>query len=355
MAIAAIAGLFYLVFLMAPFVGAHAHVGGSGLMRAVRFRRYGGPDVLRIEDVETPTPTETQVLVRVHATTVSTAEMAMRKGEPFFARVISGLRKPRKPTTPGSELAGEVTATGPDVTRFAVGDRVVGSTGASLGANAEYVLFEQDGALAHLPDSVSYEEAAVVCDGGLTALPFLRDAGHITAGERVLVNGASGGVGSVAVPLAKHLGAHVTGVCSAGSLDLVRSLGADEVIDYRTTEFTAMDDNYDIVFDVVGNSSFGRCRDVLKPGGRYLRTVPSLGVLARMLWTSRIGSRRAVLMFAGLRKPADKAKDLAFLMDLLQSGAIRPVVGKRFGFEESVDAHRFVEGGAKQGSVVLTI
>lgn len=324
-------------------------------MRAVRFRRYGGPEVLGIEDVDTPTPVGSQLLVRVHATTVSTAEMAMRKGQPFFARFVSGLRKPRKPTTPGSELAGEVSATGPDVTRFAKGDRVVGSTGASLGANAEYALLEQDGALAAIPDGVGYEDAVVVCEGGLTALPFLRDAGRIKAGERVLINGASGGVGSAAVQLAKHFGAHMTGVCGAGSADLVRSLGADEVIDYRTTDFTASGQTYDIVFDVVGNSSFGRCRDSLDPGGRYLRTVPSLGVLSQMVWTSRIGSKRAVLMLTGLRKPAAKAKDLAFLMGLLKSNAIRSVIGKRFALDESVNAHRYVEGGTKQGSVVLTV
>lgn len=324
-------------------------------MRAVRFQRYGGPEVLQIEDVATPAPGDRQVLVRVHATTVSTAEMAMRKGEPFFARFVSGLRKPRKPTTPGSELAGEVTAVGPGVSRWAAGDRVVGSTGASLGANAEYALLAEDGAVARIPDGASYEDAVVACEGGLTALPFLRDAGRIKADERVLINGASGGVGSAAVQLAKHFGAHVTGVCSAGSIDLVRSLGADAVIDYRTTDFTTTGETYDIVFDVVGNSSFGRCRDSLNPGGRYLRTVPSLGVLARMVWTSRIGSRRAVLMLTGLRKPAAKAKDLAFLMELLKADAMRPVVGRRFKLDESVDAHRFVESGAKQGSVVLNV
>jgi NADPH:quinone reductase-like Zn-dependent oxidoreductase len=281
--------------------------------------------------------------------------MAMRKGEPFFARFVSGLRKPRRPTTPGSELAGEVTAIGAAVSRFSVGDRVVGSTGASLGANAEYAALEQDAALTRIPDGVTYDDAVVVCEGGLTALPFLRDAGRIRTGERVLVNGASGGVGSAAVQLAKHFGTHVTAVCSAGSADLVRSLGADAVIDYRTTDFTATGDSYDIVFDVVGNSSFGRCRDALRHGGRYLRSVPSLGVLARMLWTSRVGSRRAVLMLTGLRKPADKAKDLDFLMGLLESGKIRPVIGRRFSLDQSVDAHRFVETGAKQGSVVLNV
>lgn len=323
-------------------------------MRAIRYHEYGGPDVLRVETVPTPTPGEGQLLVRVRATTVSTAEMAMRSGEPFFARFVSGLRRPRKPTIPGSELAGEVIEVGPGTTRFAVGDRVVASTGARLGANAEYAVLDEDGALARIPDGTSDEDAVVVCEGGLTALPFLRDAGRIKAGERVLINGASGGVGSAAVQLAKHVGAHVTAVCGSDSADLVLSLGADDVIDYRTTDFTTTGGTWDIVFDVVGKSSFGRCRASLAPGGRYLRTVPSLGVVARMVWTSRVGSRRAVLMFTGLRKPADKARDLAELMGLLASGAIRPVVGRRFPLDASVDAHRFVESGAKQGSVVLS-
>jgi NADPH:quinone reductase-like Zn-dependent oxidoreductase len=323
-------------------------------MRAVVYRDYGGPEVLRVEEVATPEPASGQLLIRVHATTVSTAEMAMRKGQPFFARFVSGLRRPRKPTTPGSELAGEVVRAGPGVTGFEPGDRVVASTGASLGASAELAVLDAAGALARIPEGATYPEAVTVCEGGLTALPFLRDAGRLRQGERVLVNGASGGVGSAAVQLARNMGAHVTGVCGTDSVALVRSLGADEVIDYRQADFTAGDATYDVIFDVVGKSSFSRCRPILNDGGRYLRTVPSLAILGEMLWT-RFGSRKARLMLTGLRKPADKARDLAYLMDLLAGERLRPVIGRSFRLDESVEAHRFVEGGAKQGSVVLTV
>lgn len=324
-------------------------------MRAVVYREYGGPDVLRVEEVEQPVPAAGQLLVAVRATTVSTAEMAMRKGQPFFARFVSGLRRPRKPTTPGSELAGEVSAVGADVSAFEVGDRVVASTGAGLGASAEYALLDAAGAVVRIPDAISFDEAVTACEGGLTALPFLRDAGRVQAGDRVLVNGASGGVGSAAVQIARHLGAHVTGVCGTESVELVRSLGADAVIDYRQTDFTAMGQTYDVVFDVASRSSFGRCRPILNPGGRYLRTVPSLAILGQMLWTRWFGSRRATLMLTGLRKPAAKAKDLAFLMELLAGERLRPVIRRRFRLDESVAAHRFVESGAKQGSVVLSV
>ena len=323
-------------------------------MKAIVYREYGGPEVLHVEALEAPSPGPGELVIRVTATTVSTAEMAMRSGRPFFARFVSGLRKPKHATIPGSELAGEVAAIGPDVTGFSVGDRVVASTGAGLGANAELTRVPADGAVARIPDGVSYEDAVTICEGGLTALPFLRDAGRIAPGERVLVNGASGAVGTAAAQLAKHLGAHVTGVCGPASVELVASLGADEVIDYRSTDFTTNGQTYDIVFDVAGKSSFSRCRRSLNRGGRYLRTVPSLAILAQMLVTSRAGSRRATIMFTGLRKSADKAKDLAFLMDLLGTGRMRAVIGRRFRLEESVAAHQFVEGDGKQGSVVLT-
>ena len=323
-------------------------------MKAIVYREYGGPDVLHIEEVDTPVPSPSQVRVRVHATTVSTAETAMRKGDPLFARVPTGLRRPRRATIPGSELAGVVDVIGAEVTRFAPGDRVVASTGAALGASAEAVCVEQDGAIAPIPDAVSFEDAVAVCEGGLTALPFLRDGGRVAAGMTVLVNGASGAVGSAAVQLAKHEGARVTGVAGAPNAELVRSLGADAFIDYAVEDFTASDDRYDIVFDVVGKSSFSRCRRVLRPGGAYLRTVPSIPIIAQMLATSRLTSRRAVLMLTGLRKPAAKAKDLHVLMDLAARGELRAVVSRTFALAESVDAHRFVERGPKQGSVVMT-
>jgi NADPH:quinone reductase-like Zn-dependent oxidoreductase len=322
-------------------------------MKAIVYQRYGSPDVVRLEEIDDPAPRDNEVLIRVHATTVSTAGMAARKGDPFIARLFTGLRRPKK--IPGSELAGEVEAAGKDVQLFSEGDQVVAATGAGAGAHAEYICVAEDGALARKPADATLEEAVAVCEGGLTALPFLRDKGRIQSGQSVLINGASGAVGTAAVQLAKHFGAEVTGVCSTRHLDLVRSLGADEVIDYTTVDFTQTDKTYDIIFDAVGKSSFLRCRGSLNEGGVYLTTVPSLAILPQMLWTSRIGSKRAAIAFTGLRPPREMAKDLDFLGELMGAGGIRPVIDRRYPLEQTAEAHRYVETGHKQGSVVITV
>lgn len=213
----------------------------------------------------------------------------------------------------------------------------------------------EDGALASKPPSATFEEAVAVCEGGLTALPFLRDNGKIQSGQSVLINGASGSVGTSAVQLAKYFGSEVTGVCGSGHLELVKSLGADKVIDYTREDFTQNGQTYDIIFDAVGKSSLSRCIGSLKHGGVYLTTVPSLAVLPQMLWTSRIGSKRAAIAFTGLRPPREKAKDLVLLGELLEAGRIRPVIDRLYPLEQIAEAHRYVETGHKQGSVVITI
>jgi len=322
-------------------------------MKAIVYQKYGSPDVVRVEEVPEPTPKDNEVLIRVRATTVSTAEMAGRKGDPFIARLFTGLRRPKK--IPGSELAGDVESTGKEVQRFTEGDQIVAATGADLGAHAEYVCVAEDGALARKPADATYEEAVAVCEAGLTALPFLRDKGRIQSGQSVLINGASGAVGTGAVQLAKHFGAEVTGVCSTKHLDLVRSLGADEVIDYTTQDFTGTGETYDIIFDAVGKSSFSRCRGSLKKHGVYLTTVPSLAIFPQMLWTSKIGSRRAAIALTGLRPPREKVKDLVLCGELMGTGDIRPVIDRSYRLEQAAEAHRYVETGHKQGSVVITL
>lgn len=322
-------------------------------MKAIVYQKYGSPDVVRVEEVPEPTPKDNEVLIRVRATTVSTAEMAGRKGDPFIARLFTGLRRPKK--IPGSELAGDVESTGKEVQRFTEGDQIVAATGADLGAHAEYVCVAEDGALARKPADATYEEAVAVCEAGLTALPFLRDKGRIQSGQSVLINGASGAVGTGAVQLAKHFGAEVTGVCSTKHLDLVRSLGADEVIDYTTLDFTGTGKTYDIIFDAVGKSSFSRCRRSLKKHGVYLTTVPSLAIFPQMLWTSKIGSRRAAIALTGLRPPREKVKDLVLFGELMGTGDIRPVIDRSYRLEQTAEAHRYVETGHKQGSVVITL
>ncbi|WP_203932057.1 NAD(P)-dependent alcohol dehydrogenase [Virgisporangium ochraceum] len=320
------------------------------VMRAAVCTAYGPPDVVREADVETPTPGPDEVLVRVHAATVTAADRAFRSGTPRFARLFSGLRRPKK-TVLGTEFAGEVAAVGAAVTRFAVGDRVFGATDLGLGAHAEYVRVKESGTLSAMPAGLTYAEAATLVDG--TALAFLRDHAGLHSGQSILVNGASGAVGVQAVQLARHFGADVTAVCSAAGADLVTRLGANRVVDYTRTDVTKEGRTYDVVFDVAGASSYGRCRRLLKPGGRYLTTVPSLAILVQAPWTRMVGGRRAIVAFTGLRPAAAKAKDLAVVKELFESGHLVAVVDRTVGLAHVADAYRHLDSQGKRGTTVL--
>jgi NADPH:quinone reductase-like Zn-dependent oxidoreductase len=324
------------------------------MMRASVYTHYGSPDVLQITEVERPTPGENEVLIRVHATTVTSEDCIFRKGKPFIARSATGLLRPKKPTL-GAECAGEIEAVGKDVKRFRAGDQVFASSGPALGAHAEYLCLPEDGALALKPANMTYGEAAAICGGALTALPFLRDKGHIQRGQRILIIGASGSVGTAAVQLAKYFGAEVTGVCSTTNLELVRSLGADDVIDYTKADFTQSGQTYDIIFDAVGKSSFSRCKTSLGRKGIYLSTVLSFGILLQMIRTSTAGTRKAMITFTGLRPSSEKTKDLTFLKELVEAGKLTSVIDRRYPLEQIAEAHRYVDTGHKRGSVVITL
>ncbi|MDP4503163.1 NAD(P)-dependent alcohol dehydrogenase [Nonomuraea turcica] len=322
-------------------------------MRAVTYYKYGAPDVLGIEEVQTPAPGDKDVLVRIHAALVTATDAIFRVGSPFFARMFTGPIKPKAKTL-GGEFAGEVVAVGKDVTCFSVGDQVFGDTGPALGAHAEYVCVPEDGALAVMPAGLDYAQAVAVLDGVLTALPFLRDNAHLREGQEILINGAAGGVGAAAVRLAKkHFGARVTGVCSTAKLELVKSLGADEVVDYTKEDFTRAGRTYDVVFDAAGKSSFSRSRRVLNSGGVYLSTVPSPGILLQSFWTRKFGDKRAVIAFTGLRPTTDKAEDLRFLTQITEAGQMRPAIDGRYPLAEAAEAHRRVDSGRRQGSVLI--
>lgn len=323
-------------------------------MKAIVYRSYGSPDVVRIEDVATPVPREREILVRNHASVVAGSDCEARKGEAPAARLYFGLRRPRFPVL-GAEFAGVVETVGSAVTKFRVGDQVFGVVGPKLGAHAEYVCVSEDGAIAPKPASLNYKDAVAVVDGGLTALPFLRDSAHLASGQTILINGASGAVGTAAVQLAKHLGAIVTAVCSTPNLELVKTLGADKVIDYTKENFTQTGQAYDVVFDAVGKSSYSRSRGLLKPGGIYLTTVPSLPILFQMLWTARIGKTKAAIAFTGLRKAADMAKDMVYLGELAESGQYVPVIDRSYPLEQASEAHALVDTGHKTGSVVISL
>ncbi len=319
-------------------------------MKAVQCVRYGSPDVLRLVDVSQPMPKENEVLVRIQATAATPSDVAFRSGKPFLLRFFSGLSRPK--VTPGTELAGEVAAVGRGVTRFRPGDPIVAAAGTQYGAYAEYICLPEDGVIAKRPANMSAAEAVHVTDGGLTALVFLRDHARLQPGQSILINGASGSIGLFAVQLAKHYGAVVTGVCSGANAQLVESLGADRVIDYTRHDFTGDGQTYDVIFDAIGKSSFGRCRRSLKPGGVYMTAVPSARILLDMARTKVGGDRRALFAATGL---SQRVENLVFLTQLYESGTIRSVVDRCYPLGEIVAAHRYVETGRKRGAVAIEV
>ncbi len=318
-------------------------------MKAIVYTSYGTPDVLQLREVEKPIPKDNEVLIRVYATTVTSGDWHMRKADPFAIRFFNGLIKP-KITTLGSELAGEIEAIGKDVRLFKKGDKVFCGTGISLGANAEYICLKEEGAVVVKPVNMSYAEAAAVPFGATTSLFFLRDKGNIQNGHKVLIYGASGALGTYAVQLAKYFGAEVTGVCSSTNVGMVKSLGADKVIDYTKEDFTKCGETYDIIFDTVGKTSFSHCKSSLKKKGIYLSAVAGLSQFAQMLWTSKIGSKKFIAGVASARK-----EDLVFLKELVEEGKIKSVVDRRYPLEQTADAHSYVEKGHKKGNVVITL
>lgn len=320
-------------------------------MKAAVCRRYGPPNVVEIADVPRPTVGKKDVLIRTRATTVSAGDWRLRSGTVprgfgLFIRFAVGFTGPRNPIL-GTELSGEVVEVGPAVTRFKPGDRVFAARFG--GCHAEYAAMPED-VVAPMPQNLGFPEAASLTFGGLTAVTFLRDKARIKPGERVLVNGASGAVGCATVQLAKHFKAEVTGVCSAANAELVKSLGADRVIDYAAQDFTQGGERYDIIFDAVGNCPFDRCKRVLAPGGRLLLVVGSLGqMIGAMIWRSRGG--RKVLSGIASARPAN----LDFLRALAESGAYTPVIDRTYPLAQIVDAYAYVDTGRKRGNVVITV
>jgi NADPH:quinone reductase-like Zn-dependent oxidoreductase len=317
-------------------------------VRAVVFDRYGPPEVLRLEEVEKPTPADNEILVRVHATTVTRTDVGLRSAEFLPSRFYTGLLRPKQRIL-GFELAGEVEAIGASVKEFKIGDRVFGI--ARSGAHAEFAVAAEDGPIAHMPDGIGFDMAAAASDGAALALACLRKADELR-GRRVLVYGASGAVGTAGVQLAKHFGAHVTAVCSTRHVELVRSLGADAVIDYTTDDFTKNGERYDVVFDAVGKFSFRRARRSLRAGGTFVDT--DLGFLLHLPWlmllTRWVGDKKVTMGITRYSK-----EDALLLRELMEAGKFRPVIDRNYPLEDFLAATRYVESGRKTGNVVLTV
>lgn len=319
-------------------------------MKAVVYEKYGSPDVLRLKEVARPTPEDNEVLIKVHATTVNRTDCGFRDPVPFFVRLFSGLLRPRKPIL-GTELAGVVEAVGNAVTRFAGGDEVFGVNADRFGAHAEFLCMREDAPLALKPVAMSFEDAAAVSDGFILALTCLRH-GDVQKGQRVLIYGASGSIGTAAVQLARYFEADITAACNTANVEVVRSLGADRVIDYTEDDFTDASEPYDVIFDAVGKSSFRRCRHALKRGGIYLTT--DLGYVWQnpilALVTRLVGSKRVSLPI-----PKYRQAEVLLLKELIEAGQYRAVVDRRYPLDQVVEATTYVETQQKTGNVVLTV
>ena len=321
-------------------------------MKAIVATDYGAPEVLQLREVAKPTPKDNEVLIRVHATTVTSGDVRIRSstyspGFSLLMRIMLGIRRPRK-TIPGNEFAGEVESTGEAVTLFRNGEEVFGVAGgiSFAGANAEYICMPEDGMMATLPANMTYGQAAVLPVGGGTALHFLRRGG-IRRGQKILIVGGAGSVGTFAVQLARYYDADVTAVCSTKSVELVRSLGADKVIDRTKEDFTTSGEAYDIVFDAAMKTSFSRSKGSLKKGGVYLTLD---WPLHQALWTSIVGDKKVVI---GMTH--ENLEDLIFLKDLVEAGELKSVIDRRYPLEQTAEAHRYVEKGHKQGNLVITV
>lgn len=322
-------------------------------MKAIVYEEYGPPDVLQFKAVEKPIPKDNEVLIRVYATTVTSADSRLRSlrvptGFGLPTRLAFGLSKPRIPIL-GSELAGKIEAVGKNVSRFQIGDAVFASAGFKRGTYAEYTCLFEDGVIATKPTNLTFKQAAAVPFGALTALKFLK-AGNIQRGQNVLVNGASGAVGTYAIQLAKYFGANVTGVCSVANIALVKSLGADQVIDYGKADFTQNSEAYDLIFDTVGNIALSRAISALRQRGRLLLAVAGIWQMAQGRWIGMTSSKKAVSEPGGT-----KTEDLIFVKRLIEAGTIKPVIDRCYALEQIPDAHRYVDKGHKKGNVVITL
>ena len=323
-------------------------------MKAIVSTGYGSPDVLQFQEVANPTPKDNEVLIKVHAASITRAGTMMRTGKPYIGRFFTGLSKPKN-SIPGTGFAGTIKFIGKDVNQYKVGDKVFGESIKTFGAQAEYLCLPEDSVMTKLPNNYTFEEAAPICDGALTSFNFLKNIAQIKPGQKVLINGASGSLGTSAIQLAKYYGAEVTGICSTSNIELVKSLGADYIIDYTKQNFTTKDITYDIIYDTIGLLSFSECKKSLTKNGVYVSPVLKMPLLFQMLWTSKLSRKKAKFAATGLSPIPELKIMLEDLKKIMKSGDLKSIIDKRYSFEQIADAHRYIDEGHKKGNVVLSI
>ncbi|MFC2134166.1 NAD(P)-dependent alcohol dehydrogenase [Bacteroidota bacterium] len=330
-------------------------------MKAIVYTEYGSPDVLKLQEVQKPDPKSDEILIKNYAATVNYGDITARNFAnippsefhmplPLWlpARIFFGISKPVVKIL-GSQFAGEIESVGKDVKKFKKGDRVFGYLGQRMGSYAEYISMPEEGTVTLMPSNMNYKEASVVTYGSIMALNILRKV-NIQPGQKVLINGASGGIGSAAVQLAKNYGAEVTGVCGTPRMEFVKAIGADKVIDYSREDFTQSGEKYDLIFDILGKSSFSQIKNSLKPNGRFLLASFKMKKLLQMLWTSIVGGKKVICALS-----SDSQEDLIFIRELIEAGKIKSVIDRTFTMEQAAEAHRYIEEGNKKGNIVLTM
>lgn len=322
----------------------------SHFMKAIEYLQYGTPDVFKIHEVTKPSLKAKEVLIKVHASTVTAADIMMRKGKPLIGRLYLGISKPKR-TILGFEFAGEIVAIGEAVSLFNVGEKVFGGTT----CYAQYVAVNEADVLTTMPENLSYEAASPISGSVITVLHFLKGMANIKANQKVLINGASGALGTYSVQFAKYIGAEVTGICGSSNTEMVKSLGADKVIDYTKEDFTQNGEHYDIIFDTVGKSSFSACKDSLTQKGIYLSSVMDFSLFLQMIWTSLFSAKKAKSSSTGLLPVKERLAYLIEIKELLRTGVLKTVIDRHYPLSEMAEAHRYVEKGHKKGNVIITI
>jgi len=324
----------------------------SEKMKAMVATGYGSPEVLQLQAIEKPQPKSDEVLVKVMTASATTADTQMRQGKPYISRLFLGLSKPNK-AIPGTGFSGIVASVGDQVLNFKSGDRVFGGTFLDFGTNAEYLTIPENGVILSMPENLSFTEAANFCDGHITSLNFLKELAALKKGQSVLINGASGALGNAAVQIAKYLGANVTAVCSGKNTGLVKSLGADAVIDYQKEDFTKAKKTYDVIFDTVGKSSFRKCKGILSESGIYLSPVLKFSLMCQLISTSFIGKKRVLFQATGTKSIAKLKSLLIELAEMYKKGKLKTVLDRQFPLEKLAQAHKYIESGHKKGNIVI--